>query len=65
MGEEGGRFFMNQLIDMLSYLEKKGVAHRDLKLENIMIDEYLQLKVSDFGFSTFKHVHKLDTYLGT
>lgn len=56
---------MNQLIDMLSYLEKKGVAHRDLKLENIMIDEYLQLKVSDFGFSTFKHVHKLDTYLGT
>lgn len=65
MGEKSGRYFMNQLVDMMSYLKKKNVAHRDLKLENILIDENLQLKVSDFGFSTYKNVETLDTYLGT
>ena len=41
MGEKGGRFFMNQLVDFLAYMNKKNVTHRDLKLENILIDEYL------------------------
>ena len=56
---------MVQLLDMLKYLRKQSVAHRDLKLENILIDEYMNLKVTDFGFAAEDEIKKLDTFLGT
>ena len=39
MGEDAGRYFMNQIIDVMMYMQGKGVVHRDLKLENILIDQ--------------------------
>jgi len=41
MGEQGARHFMDQLKDVLVYLNEKNVAHRDLKLENIMVADNL------------------------
>ena len=38
-----------QLIQAVYYIHTKGVAHRDLKLENIFLDNNLKLKVADFG----------------
>ena len=38
-----------QLIDVLKYLEEKGICHGDLKPENIMLDTTAQLKLIDFG----------------
>jgi len=32
-------------------MHEKGIAHRDIKLENIMLDEYNNVKIIDFGFS--------------
>jgi len=52
MGEDSGRYFMNQMIDALSYLHNNGIAHRDLKPENILIDSNLNLKVADFGLAS-------------
>ena len=43
-------FYFKQLIETVSYLHGKGIAHMDLKLENIMIDvNKKQIKLIDFG----------------
>jgi serine/threonine protein kinase len=65
MGENGGRFFLSQMCTVLEYMHGKGVVHRDLKLENILVDDNMDLKVADFGFATFRKVHSLKSYRGT
>jgi serine/threonine protein kinase len=35
----------------VSYIHGKGVAHRDLKLENMLLNDDVSLKIADFGMS--------------
>ena len=65
LGEQRARYFMEQLIDVISYLHGQGVVHRDLKLENILVDENLNLIITDFGFATSQNISKLKSYKGT
>ncbi|KAI8375880.1 kinase-like domain-containing protein [Blakeslea trispora] len=49
--EEEGRRLFAQLISSVYYMHKKNIVHRDLKLENILLDHQRNIIVTDFGFA--------------
>ncbi|XP_057867023.2 CBL-interacting serine/threonine-protein kinase 15-like [Cryptomeria japonica] len=53
-GEEEARKYFQQLISAVDFCHSRGVFHRDLKLENLLVDGDGNLKVADFGLSTLK-----------
>ncbi|XVF62351.1 hypothetical protein PTKIN_Ptkin09bG0000600 [Pterospermum kingtungense] len=65
LSEAEGRKFFQQLIDGVSYCHNKGVFHRDLKLENILIDAKGNIKISDFGLSALPQHIREDGLLHT
>lgn len=49
--EESVKFYAAQIILGIGHLHKKGIMHRDLKLENILMDEFGYLKIIDYGLA--------------
>jgi len=64
------RYYTIQLLEGLNHIYQNGLVHRDLKLENIMIDDKFDLKIIDFGTLASRDGHPnmggmLKTYCGT
>jgi len=69
--EDYARFFFHQILCGIGYMHAKGFCHRDLKLENILLDadsnsaELPTVKICDFGFSKGRVHSNPHSYVGT
>ncbi len=51
--ENTARFYFQQLLNGLKGIHDSGLAHRDLKTENLFVDGEMNIKIGDFGFAKF------------
>lgn len=66
LSEEKAKSLFRQVVSAIAYCHSLLITHRDIKLENLIIDNHSNIKLIDFGFSTcFPHSTKAKLFCGT
>ncbi len=64
--EDDAKEVIRQMVEALRYCHTRCITHRDMKLENILLDENQKIKLIDFGFSTcIPNERKVKIFCGT
>lgn len=53
-----------QIFSAMNYLHKNSIAHLDIKMENILINDNLDIKIIDFGFAVYEPKSSLNKFFG-
>ncbi|KAJ3163787.1 serine/threonine-protein kinase KIN2 [Geranomyces variabilis] len=64
--EKNARRFLRQIISAIDYCHQNSIVHRDLKIENVLIDKNGAIKLIDFGLSNmYAPSSQLETFCGS
>jgi len=67
LSEKQAMFYGAEVVLALKFMHSNGILYRDLKPENVLLDESGHIKISDFGISTklTEQESKSTTIIGT
>lgn len=65
LNEVEARGFFRQMLDAVQYLHHMGIVHRDIKLENMLLNHDYEIRIADFGFARFHGDDLSDTKCGS
>jgi len=65
ISEKTSRGIFRQIVEAVKCLHAQDIAHRDLKLDNVMVDHKLQAKIIDFGLCRISRAKRCEDRVGS